>query len=208
MESPQLVSVIKDCIIAAASCIGAGVAILGLDAWKKQLKGTTSYQVAQKLLRTALYLRDAISDARQRIIWGGEMVGRDVAKDETIAETQVKGEAYAYTKRLSAVRTAHSDFYSAGVEARTVWGEDTVSDALQSLTKLTNELVMAASDYFDMRLEEAKKQANDRVEIRRLRGIIFSIYPSRNEQGKTDDYSGRLVTVLQAIETLCRKHLK
>lgn len=189
---------LKDVVVTLVSIVGGTVAVVGLSTWRQQLKGTTNYQVALKVIRTALSLKDAISDARQPIIWGGEMADRRAEEGESFKEAAVKGEAHAYYKRLSHIREAHREFYAAGLEARAIWG-DKIHAILQPLTQATNKLFTDTGLYFELRLAEARTGEGDEL-IRELRRTLFA----RSE----DVYHQSIVEATQAIERQFREFLR
>ena len=58
------VTLIKDVITGLSALTAAIIAILGLQAWKKQLKGKTEYELAQKYLRAIYKIREAFAWVR------------------------------------------------------------------------------------------------------------------------------------------------
>lgn len=60
----KYVTLFKDVITCISALTATVVAILGLQAWKKQLKGKTEYELAQKLLYATYKLREAIAWVR------------------------------------------------------------------------------------------------------------------------------------------------
>ena len=59
-----LITIIKDIFTCLAAITASVVAVLGLQAWKKQLKGKTEYELAQRLLRGVYRVRNAFADVR------------------------------------------------------------------------------------------------------------------------------------------------
>src|SRR3954451_15902945 len=72
-EIAQYVSVIKDVITGIAALVAAVVAVRGLRAWKRQLAGNASYELAKRVLASALKVREEIRNVRNPIIFAGEM---------------------------------------------------------------------------------------------------------------------------------------
>src|SRR4051794_30797021 len=68
----EVLPVIKDCVTIIATVTGASVALIGLSAWKRQLRGKENYDLARRLLRAAYSARDAIAMIRSPLITGGE----------------------------------------------------------------------------------------------------------------------------------------
>ena len=57
-------SIAKDVITAGAAITAAVVAVKGLRAWKKQLRGKTDYELARRCLKAVYRVRDAIRMVR------------------------------------------------------------------------------------------------------------------------------------------------
>lgn len=60
----KYITLIKDIITGLSAFTAAVIAIMGLQAWKKQLKGKTEYELAQRLLRATYKVREAFSWVR------------------------------------------------------------------------------------------------------------------------------------------------
>lgn len=56
--------IVKDICTIIASGVAVYVGLVGLKAWKKQLKGKTEYELARRYLTAVYKLRDALKDAR------------------------------------------------------------------------------------------------------------------------------------------------
>jgi hypothetical protein len=66
-------SIAKDIFTVLASITAGIVAIIGLQTWKKQLKGKTEYELAQRLLMAVYKIRDAIYYVRNPFMSAGEI---------------------------------------------------------------------------------------------------------------------------------------
>jgi hypothetical protein len=62
---PSIVST-REIIVSISALVAAVVAFLGINAWRRQLKGTTEYQGALKVLQALYALREAVIEARSR----------------------------------------------------------------------------------------------------------------------------------------------
>jgi Tfp pilus assembly protein PilO len=100
METIQAwVTLVKDIVTILATSIAAGVAVMGLQAWKKQLKGKTEYELAQRVLRAAYQFREALAWVRNPLIYEGEQV--QAMKDANIEGNP--GDPPTRQRRLKAV---------------------------------------------------------------------------------------------------------
>lgn len=197
-----IVPMLKDAIVALAAIVGGVVAVVGLNVWRRQLKGTTEYQIASKVLKATFAFEDAINDARYPRIFPGEMAGRVPAEGESSAESKILNDAYAYHKRLEVVRTAQVDFHLADLEARAILG-DGARKALEPLYKASMGLQTNYDLYFSMGLQDARlprPEAEDRA-LKEMRETLFYI------KGQ-DKFGEGVKKTVQSIEDEFREHLK
>jgi len=82
--------IIKEILVSIAAITTAVVAIKGLRLWRSQLKGTTKYQVSQKLLEKTYKLQDALRLARGAWMSVGELSQREQEKKWMKMKTQEK----------------------------------------------------------------------------------------------------------------------
>ncbi len=55
---------VRDLLLVVPAWTGAVVAILGLNAWRRQLRGKDDYELARRLLRATYRYRDSLRRAR------------------------------------------------------------------------------------------------------------------------------------------------
>jgi hypothetical protein len=124
------VSMAKDAITAAAAVTAAIVAIQGLRAWRKQLRGKTDYELARRCLRAVYRLRDAIRFIRNPIITSEEI--SKAVRDEGASIPAEFSDDYkiaqaVYNLRLKVANEALSDLQVELLEAQVSWGNDAVA---------------------------------------------------------------------------------
>ena len=83
-ELQAIVSLTKDIITALSAIIAATVAVVGLRTWRKQLKGKTEYELAQKSLRAVYRVRESIALVRNPFMNAGEI-------DQAMKEANIEG---------------------------------------------------------------------------------------------------------------------
>lgn len=72
MTWPEIIAAIKDVLVGLAAAITAGVAIVGITSWQRELRGKAEFRVARTLMRATYGLRDAVQDCRAPFISGAE----------------------------------------------------------------------------------------------------------------------------------------
>lgn len=110
-----------------AALVAAGVAFVGLRTWREQLTGRTEYELARRLFRRVLEVRDAIAAARHPFMSAAELseavkrAGIEAKPEDAMASR------LAYGERWNRVSNALSDMQVDLLEAEVLWG-----DAIQS----------------------------------------------------------------------------
>lgn len=178
---------LTDYITALAAIIGVIFAGIGLTTWKKQLRGTSEYELAKKLMLQVYQLRNALQSTRHPFLSASE--GN---KDDT----EETWEITAYSKRWESVQKVISDFDVTSLEAEVVW-DDKTKQTKKDLLKLTHDLNFAI--YMFVRQKRDKSFADDFH-----RTYEDTIYWTSDD----DQYSKDLNKVVKEYETILKPFLK
>jgi hypothetical protein len=141
-EFQLYLSVVKDIFTVIASMIAGIVAIVGLQTWRKQLKGKTEYELAQKLLTAVYKIRDSIYYVRNPFMSAGEI--SQAMKDANIEGNPLDPKVNAssmqavYQQRWSRVQEAWNNIDVILLEAEALWGKD--------ITELAKQLSGCSAD--------------------------------------------------------------
>ena len=173
-------------ITAIAAIIGVVIAGFGLKAWRKQLRGTTEYDLAKRLMLLVYQLRDALQSARNPFVSVSEG-----SKDDT----EDTWEITAYSKRWDQVVDLIPQFNVTSLEAEVVW-DDMLKTDKQNLLKLVSELSFAITMF--IRQKKDKSFTDDFNKI------------SRDTLYRQDDdkFSKSLEAVVKGYEKKLKSHLK
>ncbi len=178
---------LTDYVTAIAAVTGVIIAGLGLGAWKKQLRGTSEYELAKRLMLQVYQLRDALQAARNPFLSVSEG-----DKDDT----EETWEITAYKKRWDVVRGILSEFYVTSLEAEVVW-DDNTKKSKKSLLGLVHDLNFALEMF--IRQKKDKAFADDFH-----KDYEDTIYHISDE----DKYSKSLNQAVQSYEKILKQHLK
>jgi hypothetical protein len=90
------------------------VAILGLQAWKKQLKGKTEFETARNLLRSVYKVRNAIREYRYIVAGGAEIAQAlkeaNIEVEEFDPEFHAKSQQALYQKRWKRISETYRTY--------------------------------------------------------------------------------------------------
>ena len=185
-------------ITSVALLIGAVVAVIGLNTWKKQLKGNADYELARRVLRSTYKLRDAIKYVRNPFI----SVEEQASAAKEVGSEKVGGSQAifdVYSVRWQKINTATSDLEAEGIEAEVLWGKPAVEvqkdfwDCVRKLYINLNYHLKARKDP-----EIYGRLARD------SRDIIYATDPAN----ENDSFSLEIKAAVSKIEEFLKPHLK
>ncbi len=192
-------SLVKDIILSIAAIITAVVAIKGLKIWRRQLKGTTEYQIALKLLEKVYRLQDAIRIARFAFVSLGELSQRPCNPEEDQREQHVRDEWFAFSKRLEVVDKAKTDLKLVNFEAMALWN-DSETAYIQTLIQKTHQLYSSIHLFFSMQLERNRDESINKI-INKHRFIVYG------DDSDEDKYAKEVDEIIKSIEAKFRKYV-
>lgn len=196
--SPHTASIISDIAVAIAACITSIVAIVGLNSWRKELKGRAGFETARTLARCTYNVRDALASARRPLIEGREFPPDFWSDPHHDTPGKKKADAYAHVfrGRWAPLIAAVQEFDSAALEAEALWGKQ-LREATDNLRRCVNNLAIARDEHLENigGLEDLDKEYT-----RKIRQEVFSL-------GKDNELSQQIGSAIESIEKLVRPHL-
>jgi hypothetical protein len=140
-------------------CVGTVSAILGLSAWKKQMKGKTEYELARRLLHGLYNIRESIAEVRYPYIASDEYIKslQDQFDKQNIDPQNPKFEGMKkeaiYKSRWPKLLNVYKDYMVDVLEAEAIWGKD----ARQVLEKINLSINTLQTAYLTI-IEDAYNQ--------------------------------------------------
>jgi hypothetical protein len=196
---------IKDIATIITISIGAYVAMSGLRAWKRQLKGTTEYDLARRILKAVYQLRLAIAKVRSPLITAGEMGAAYSAMEEKPEDDDprkdAKISAATYDRRWKEVSEAFAQIELEAIEGEVVWGSEAFS-MIMDLRRSVNSL----SNAIDMHLRHLFSAG--RFLTPDLVNAFQEILYSKSDEPENDKYFVELNDRVSKIEGLLKPHLQ
>lgn len=188
-------------IAALLAVLVAGIGgYFGFKAWRRELRGTTEYHVARRVLVATVKLSDAIASTRREpnpFLYHG----RDVSRWESGEEILVLNAMQEYGNRLKELVPEVQELTIAEREAVALWGTHARA-ALIGLRHCASLLSSSASYYFSRelgRVRESKPPPRGQS-LERRRRILYT---------QRDDWFGRHVDVYaQIADDFFRPHLR
>lgn len=106
----------KDLVSIIGTFGALSIAVLGLFTWKRQLRGTSEYEVAKSAILKTYQLQQAIQAVRHPML--------HLKKEEVEAGNQLQEEQRIYSERLSVVSDVWSELQAVRLESKVIWSNE------------------------------------------------------------------------------------
>ena len=203
--SQPYVILVKDLITIASLIAASVIAGMGLYTWKKQLVGTTEYELAKRILKATYRLRDTLENVRNPLIYAGEqnqaMKEANLELDSNAPDNERKRSIAVYGLRWKGVVSNLQDLQLEAIEAEAVWGTD-VKKQILGIQHNVIELFSAIQMYHIYAFKPRRGEREIEV-IEKFEKIIYTV---PGEQ--VDEYSSKLLAEVNKIESLVKPYLK
>ena len=125
MSLPVWAAVIKDLIVAAAAACAAVFAYLGLHTWRKQLKESSEYDLAKRVLKSVYRVREAFKVVRNPAIYQFEFPPEMTDHHGHLKrEHDYDGTAHVYETRWKTMEDAFRQLEEWNLDAQVEWGPE------------------------------------------------------------------------------------
>jgi hypothetical protein len=123
--------------------IAAIVAIIGVNAWRREYVGKRNIDLAEEVLALFYEARDVIRSIRSPFGFVGEGRTRNADPNESPEEKQIKDRAYVVFERYSKRQDLFSKLYSMRYRYMARFGKDSAKP-FDDLNKIVNEIFSSA----------------------------------------------------------------
>ena len=189
-------------ITTAAAVTGAWVAVSGLQTWRAQLIGKTEYELARRLLRGALEVREQIAVVRGPFMSAGEMSAALTEeageKEPNVSDSEQlkKATGLVYNRRWSGVSKAMSDLRLDILEAEVIWGEP-IKAAHRRLSGCVAELQTSLITYLRAPYNRPLQNMEQHF------AVVYQI----SEDPTKDPFKAKVADAVGEFERMLRPHL-
>lgn len=123
--------------------IASGVALYGINSWRREAKWKVKYSLAEEVLTLAYEIRDAIRAMRSPVSYQGEGSTRRKADDEYFDDTQLMNRAYIPRERFETYRDSFNKFQAAKYRFMAIYGSE-YEELFIRLNHIVNEIFASA----------------------------------------------------------------
>jgi hypothetical protein len=182
-------TIVREVVVTLAAGIGAVVAILGLKTWQNQFKGRTEYDLARRLLRAALGVRDRMRSVRNPFMSPEEI--QEAMKAAGFTEEQMKQKILTpeanlavYNARWRPLAEAVSDLHIESLEGEVIWGS-AIHQRLRPLLDSVGKLRLALFRYLRIEAGIRPQPTGDKMD--EIDAVVYDASDPGNEDKFTKD---------------------
>ena len=183
-----------DFLIKLVPIFGVAIAYIGLNTWRRQIKGTDKYKVASELLLEVYNVREGIDVVRT------PLVQFRPAEDESVSEemNEFYGYIEAMERRWKEVREPVSKLSLLSLKAEVHLTKE-IKAKVDELMKLVRELQVTYEQYVDVRRPDSGFNLSEDFD-KEARKVLWA-------KPTNDDFRKRVSDAIIDIESLTRKYL-
>jgi hypothetical protein len=200
----QKVQVLVDIAGAVAALGAVAAAWVGLSTWRQQLRGTAEYDLAKRILRAVLKMRNQISALRNVFIFPDEIEAAfadvGIQRDRDDPKYEARETELVYQRRWNFVLQARTDLDVELLEAEILWGTE-LDHARKLLTACITELWSAILRHVREKQDRGFKESTEAWEKREA--VLYQLSGDPLE----DPFAQRLNAAIVAFETALRPHI-
>jgi hypothetical protein len=189
-----MLSHLIDFAIKLVPIAGIVVAAIGLNTWRRQIKGTDKYKVASELLLETYRVREGIGVVRSAF------VSFRPTDDKTVSKEMNEFYGYVETmeRRWKEVTEPVVQLSLLALKAEVHLGKD-IKEAVDELMKLVRELQVTYEQYLDVKRPGSGFDGEQDFD-KAARKVLWA-------KPTDDDFKDRLLAAVEKIEDLTRKYL-
>ncbi len=203
MLMQEYVLIVKDVVLAIAGVITAAVAVIGLQTWSRQLRGTANFEAASALARSTYKLRDQIWSCRSPVILKNEFPEWYASKVGALqASEKLNAYVHVFDARWSSVYESLQEFDAQTLEAEALLGNE-IRKRTDMLRQSLQRLRAAIEAYIDDVGSDGNMFKSDPEFGRKIQSEVL-----RSGQLQNDELSNEIALAIRAIEDELKPHLK
>jgi hypothetical protein len=186
---------IKDAITSVGTVGALVIGIFGLTTWRRQLRGTSEYEVARRAVLHTYQVSDALQAVRNPLIF--------LRKEDVEGGRQVEAEMRIYNDRMKVLQERWAELRTVFLEARVIWGGP-VNACFKPIETLIRELRAAIWEHFWLKGAYAGPSVTVDNNPARVAGNDKVVYLMSDE----DEFSQKIDAAVHGVEAFFERRIR
>jgi hypothetical protein len=195
----DLVETAKNVIVSLAAIATSGVAMIGLNKWRSELKGKANFEVARALMRATYNVRNEVQRVRAPFVATSEFPS-GYAPGGT-PKQEADAWAHVFRKRWEPLRDALVELETHQLEAEALWGAESKSK-VEDLLQCAQALFTANQAFVDDKASGGQNFKTDKAFAKEMKATVFA------SAARDDRFSKKIERAVEKIEDMARPYLQ
>ena len=203
-EISSWVAIAKDVILGLSACSAAVFAYLGLDAWRKELKGKSEYELAKSVLKSVYKVREAFKHVRNPAIFQYEYPP-DMIDSWGHLETEhdYDGTAHVYETRWKKMDEAFRELEENHLAAQVEWGSE-FQNIIKKLRACRADLLVTIQQFLEKKKKPRRMEPLNTLEQRaQERSVLYYL----GNDSEYDKFTSEIESAIAEFENWLRPHI-
>lgn len=180
-------AITKDVISAIGTISAVVIGVVGLTTWRRQLRGTSEYELAKKAVLGAYEVQQAIQSVRDPLLY--------LSTEEVEAGRRLEEEQRIYDNRMKLLFSRWTELQAIRLECKVIWSSEG-HDCFDNIRKCIGELKGAIWLHFWMKGAYAGPGAEvDNSPDRRMKNDKIVYFASDD-----DEFSTKISQAIKEVE--------
>ncbi len=200
----EYAGIAKDVIIAISAAVAAVMAVWGLTAWRRELKGKSEYAKAKEVLKAVYRVREGFKHVRRPAIWQFEYPEEMIDSNGYLKpEHDHEGNTYVYETRIKVLNEAFSELEEQTLDAQVEWGPE-FEDVIKPLRECRADLMIAIQDFLEAKKIPHYNQGRTKEERTKHLSVLYYGGPG----SERDKFTPQINKAIEGFEDRLRPRIK
>jgi hypothetical protein len=178
--------------------------LLGLSAWREELKGKSEYQLAKDVLKSVYKVREAFKLVRNPMIYQYEYPeGMRDHHGHLKHEHDYEGTAHVYEKRWDKLAEAFGELEEHHLAAQVEWGPE-FQEVIVKLRSCRVELLIAIQQMLERKKNPRETAMTKPEERAEERSVLYNL----GGDSMHDKFTPQIEEAINAFEQWLRPHIR
>ncbi|AHI30082.1 hypothetical protein [Marinobacter similis] len=195
---------LKESVVGVSAGLVALFAYLGLNTWRREIKGKSEYDLAKALLKAVFRVRDGFKHVRNIVIYQFEYPEEMTDKNgHLIAEHRYEGTAHVYETRWKVLESAFRELEDLHLDAQVEWGGQ-YQEKIMALRECRAELLVAVQQFIESKKSPGFAQEwESQAEKRESHSILYHL----GSNSRHDNFTPKIEAAVSEFEAWLRPHI-